>query len=199
MLISRDFMAKLIFIYGTMGSAKTTNALMKYFELKSQGKTALLLKPSIDTRDGEMIIKSRIGLSETAKVIHNSTNLERFLDEQNKKIDTIIIDEAQFCSAHHIDELKRIAIYKDIPVYVYGLKTNFVSNLFEGSKRLIELADELRTLEMTCAFCGKQAEINARFDKEENLITEGEVVDLGGNEKYKPLCFKCWNDLKNKK
>lgn len=193
-----ETMAKLIFTYGTMGSAKTINALIKYFELNSQGKNVLLLKSAVDTRDGEFIIKSRVGLSQVAKTFDEKTNLVELLKKENKKIDTIIVDEAQFCSRHHIDELKQISVYENIPVYIYGLKTNFLSELFEGSKRLVELADELRVLEMTCAFCGEMAEINARFDANGKLVTEGDIVEIGGNEKYKSLCYKCWNDLKKK-
>lgn len=192
-------MSKLVFTYGAMGSAKTANALMKYFELKTQGKKVLLLKPSTDSRDGEMIIKSRIGLSETAKIFGKDSDLISLVSKQNEKVDTVILDEAQFCNRHHIDELKKLTVYHGINVYAYGLKTNFMSELFEGSKRLIEIADELRSLEMTCAFCEKQAEINARFERDGRLVTKGEVIVLGSNDKYKAICYKCWKDFQIEK
>lgn len=181
-------MAKLIFTYGPMGSSKTANALMKNHELKEQGKRVLLLKPKTDNRDGVTVIKSRTGMVAEAVIFHDDDNLKYKLVENN--FDAIIVDEVQFCKARHIEELKEIAVYYKIPVYTYGLKTNFKTELFEGSKRLMELADDLRTLEMTCFYCSNLAEINARFDSNGKLITKGSIVDIGGNEKYKALCYE---------
>ncbi|MDD4110262.1 MAG: thymidine kinase [Clostridia bacterium] len=183
-------MAKLIFTYGTMGSAKTANALMKNHELKEQGKSVLFLKSKTDTRDGSSIIKSRTGMMAEVVLFSDEENLK--LKLVNNRFDAIIVDEAHFCKAHHVEELKDIASYYDIPVYTYGLKTNFQTKLFEGSQRLMELADDIRALEMTCVKCTNQAEINARFDANGRLITKGSIVDIGGNEKYKPLCYKCY-------
>lgn len=191
-------MSKLIFTYGVMGSSKTANALMQYFEATSKGKNVLLLKPAIDKRDGEQIIKSRIGLMQAAVLLFEETKIKDILCQFKNKIDLIIIDEAQFCEKHHIDELKDISISMKIPVYAYGLKTNFQSFLFEGSKRLLEIADEIRTLEKSCEFCDNAAEINARFDKKGNIIIDGDVVVLGGNDKYKSICYKCWKGLVTK-
>ncbi len=193
-------MPKLIFTYGTMGSAKTTNALIKFYELTTQNKRVLLLKPKTDNRDGITTIKSRIGISAQATIFDDSQNIKQILINCGN-IDTIIVDEAQFCSAHHVEELKDITIYNKIPVYAFGLKTNFKSELFEGSKRFVEIADELRFLEMTCVYCENAAEINARFADNGSLIEEGAVVEIGGNEKYKALCYKCWQKekAKNKK
>lgn len=177
-----------------MGSSKTANALMQYFEATSKGRNVLLLKPAVDNRDGNNIIKSRIGLMQAAINFYDDTNLIELIKQYRDKIDLIIVDESQFCKEHHVDELKCISIYMNIPVYAYGLKNNFQSKLFEGSKRFIELADDLRELEMSCEFCGRPAEVNARFDKKGKVISEGEVIVIGGNDKYKALCYKCWHD-----
>jgi thymidine kinase len=135
---------------------------------------------------------------QAAVIIFNETDIKDLIKQYKEKLDLIIVDEAQFCKAKHIDQLKEIAVFTKIPVYAYGLKNDFSSHLFEGSKRLIELSDDIRTLEKTCEFCDEQAEINARFDKKGKLVTEGGVVDIGGNEKYKALCYKCWKELSGK-
>lgn len=114
--------------------------------------------------------------------------------KQNKKekIDVVIVDECQFCKTHHIEELKKITEY--VPVLCYGLKTNFKTKLFEGSKRLLELADSLTELKAICE-CGKKATLNGRFSNGK-LVTNGKEVLIGGDETYKALCFDCYNKHK---
>lgn len=183
-------MSKLVYIYGTMGSAKSANILMQYFELKNQGKNVLLLKPAVDTRDGSEIIKSRIGLEEKALVFSDKDTLQGLFNI--KHLDAVLVDEAQFCTEYQIDTLKMLSIIKNVKVYCYGLKTDFTTHLFNGSKRLLEIADEVRQLEMSCTKCGEPAEVNARLDISGNVIKEGEQIELGSNDKYKALCYKCW-------
>ena len=179
------------FICGTMGSAKTASALMKYFELKTSGYNVVLMKPGVDTRDGTDIIKSRIGLEEKAIVFDTKDTLVGLL--RAKKLHTVIIDEAQFCTEEQINNLKRLSIRNNVKVYCYGLKTDFTSHLFAGSKRLLELADVVEELEMSCKRCGEPAQINARIDKKGNIIREGEQIELGANDTYQAICFKCWD------
>ena len=186
-------MSKLIFTYGTMGSAKTVHSLIKYFELERQGKKVLLMKSSTDTRDGIGVFKRRVGLERKGISFDDNESLREIV-LKHKGIQFVVVDEAQFLKTNHVNELKYLAVYNNITVYVFGLKTNFMSELFEGTKRLMELADETRTLDMTCMLCDNPAEINARFDSKGKIIKEGAVVDIGGNEKYKALCYKCWND-----
>ena len=183
-------MGKLTFIYGTIGSAKTANALMQYFELKNHYSNAILMKPSIDNRDGDNIIKSRIGLEETAVVFSPSDDLNGIM--KFKGIGNIIIDEAQFCTEEQINTLKNITCNTKINIYCYGLKTDFTTHLFEGSKRLIEVADVLKELDMTCNNCENKAEVNARLDKNKNIVKDGNQIIIGGNDLYIPLCYKCW-------
>lgn len=180
------------FICGTMGSAKTASALMKYFELKTSGYNVVLMKPSIDDRDGSDIIKSRIGLEEKAIIFDIKDDLSGLF--KAKKLHTLIIDEAQFCTEAQINNLKRLAIRNNVRVYCYGLKTDFTSHLFEGSKRLLEIADVVEELEMSCKKCGEPAQINARIDKKGNIVRDGEQIELGANDKYQALCYKCWDD-----
>lgn len=183
-------MGKLTFIYGTMGSAKSANVLMQYFELKNQSKQVLLIKPAIDTRDGSDIIKSRIGLQEKAITFKETDDLSGLFKVKN--LYAILVDECQFCTKEQINMLKLLTIKNNIKVYCYGLKTDFTSNLFEGSKRLLEIADEVKELEMTCTRCGSRAEINARIDKNGNVVKSGNIIELGSSDKYSSLCYKCW-------
>lgn len=191
-------MGKLVYVYGTMGSAKTANALMRYFELKNRGLGVLLLKPAIDDRDGVGIVKSRIGLEEKALNFTKEDNLRGLANV--KGISSIILDECQFCTEEQVNLLKELSVKTNLTIYCYGLKTDFTSHLFEGSKRLLEIADEVKELEMACAKCGARAEVNARVDSESNILKDGEQIEIGGNEKYVPLCYKCWSMKKfNKK
>lgn len=200
-------MSKLYFKFGAMGSSKTANALMTIFNYEEKGKNVLILKPSIDDRDDTVdengrrigIMKSRIGLSNVANVIQENDDIVTYVDNllQSKKIDVIVCDECQFFTEKQIDDFKYIATYKDIPVLCFGLRSDFQTKLFPGSKRLFEIADSISEIKSICT-CGQKAVVNARFDEDANLITEGEQIDIGGNEKYESMCWKCWNDLKQK-
>ena len=187
---------KLYFKYGVMGSSKTAQALMARFNYIQQGYNVLLLKPAVDNRDdhGNMtVIKSRIGLEANAYAFAKNENLIKlFKSRKKEKIGVIIVDECQFCTAKQIDELKELT--KEVPVLCYGLKTDFRTKLFAGSKRLVEIADSLTELKSICA-CGRKATVNARF-KNGVLATSGSVVDIGGDEKYRALCYDCFCQLK---
>ena len=181
-------MAKLYFKYGVMGSSKTAQALMSKFNFEEKGKKVWLIKPAIDNRDGEDIIKSRIGLEQKATVIGKEDSiLEKFSE---KDTDVIICDEAQFFSEEQIDELRGISVDSDIPVVCFGLRTDFANKLFPGSKRLFELADTFEEIKSMCR-CGKKATVNARLDSEGHIVTEGDQVVIGGNEQYVGMCWAC--------
>lgn len=190
---------KLYFKYGVMGCSKSAQALMTKFNYEQQGYKVLLLKPLLDSRDnhdGKHVVKSRIGLESDAVAFSEKDNLFKLFKKLNKreKIDVIILDECQFCKTHHIDELKELT--KEIPVLCYGLKTDFRTKLFEGSKRLLEIADSITELKAICA-CGRKATINARFSNG-RLVTSGKVIEIGGDDRYKAMCYDCYNDLKRK-
>lgn len=183
-------MAKLFFKYGVMGASKTAEALMTQYRYKTAGKKVLLAKPSIDTRDGERVIKSRIGLESSCFLV---SEIEELIKE--KPFDVIIIDECQFLTAKEVDFLARIVDDRDIPVICYGLRSDFRTQLFEGSKRLFEIADEISEIKTICLECGKRAIINARVE-DGKIITEGETVSLGGDAEYISLCRKHYKLMK---
>ncbi len=180
-------MPKLYFKYGAMGSSKTAQALMVKFNYEEKGYRVGLLKPSVDNRDGLTVVKSRIGLNDTGILIDKSVDLYQWF--QQNHYDVLIIDEAQFLSAPQINQLKDIAI-EFVPVLCFGLKTDFQTHMFEGSKRLFEIADSLTEIKSVCT-CGRKAEVNARICNGK-IVREGEQVFIGGNESYIGLCYECW-------
>lgn len=186
--------SKLYFKYGAMGSSKTANLLIAKFNYEEKGKKTLLLKPQIDTRDGECEVKSRIGLKDHAIVIPTDNNIVDLLKDELDGIDVIFVDEAQFLCEKQIDELHEIVILYDIPVMCYGLLTDFTSHLFCGSKRLIEIAESISEIKTICK-CGRKANINARYDENGMIITSGKQIVLGGNETYESMCYTCWKKL----
>ena len=190
-------MPKLYFKYGCMGSSKTANALMVKYNYEQKGFKVLLLKPSIDTRDGSNIMKSRIGLESECLSIDNQFDIINYYGFYYEVInvrqpDVIIIDESQFLTTKQVEQLYYIA--HEIPVLCYGLLTDFQTNLFEGSKRLIELSESITEIKTICK-CGKKATINARIDSNGNIIKNGESILIGGDEKYISVCKYCYGDL----
>ena len=150
-----------------------------------------LIKPAADQRDGTGV-HSRIGLEQPADVIEGDTDLfQTFRDREREFYDVIIADEAQFFKPAQIEQLRDIVDHYHVPVFCFGLRTDFRTKMFPGSARLFELADSITELKTVCA-CGGKATVNARIDGEGHVITEGEQVMLGGNESYRPMCYKCW-------
>lgn len=183
-------MAKLYFKYGAMGSSKSAQALITQFNYEELGMRVWLIKPSIDDRDGAAIVKSRVGLFREADVIFPEDDL-RTRYEAASKCDVIIADEAQFLTPQQIDQLREIVDEADIPVLCFGLRTDFLTHLFPGSQRLMELADSITEIKNVCA-CGSKATVNARLDANGNILTEGSQVFLGGNDSYIAMCHRCW-------
>ena len=176
-------MAKLVFRYGAMGSSKTANALMVRYNYVEKGKKVVLLKPRCEDRDGAKVIKSRIGLAEPCEFA-----VDFLADYSGEHYDCIIVDEAQFLATEIIDRLSDLVDAHGITVICYGLRTDFQSHLFPGAKRLMELADDIEQIKTIC-WCGKRAQFNARI-MDGKIVTEGEQVQLGGNESYTALCRK---------
>ena len=191
-------MAKLYFRYGVMGSSKSAQALITKFNYEEQGMRVWLIKPVADTRYGKDIVRSRIGLEQTGDVITEDMNLyEIFRDREKEFNDVIIADEAQFLTPQHIEQLRDIVDNYNVPVMCFGLRTDFRTKMFPGSARLFELADSVSELKTVCT-CGGKAMVNARIDGEGNIITEGAQIMLGGNESYRPMCYKCWKKAQQK-
>ena len=185
-------MAKLYFKYGAMGSSKTANALITKFNYEERGMRVWLIKPAIDNRDGADVIRSRIGLAERAYAVSRDADLySDFL--AHKDYHVIIADECQFFTADQIDQLRRIVDEFDVPVLCFGLRTDFLTKLFEGSRRLFEVADSITEIKTICA-CGKKAIVNARIDENGNVVTSGGQILIGGNDSYVAMCHSCWTD-----
>lgn len=183
-------MAKLYFRYGTVGSAKTLNLLAVAHNYRQQGKRILLLRPELDTRFGKESIKSRAGLEMDADLlVAPGTAL---LDMHWEGVSCILVDEAQFLTKHNIEELRQITLLKDVPVICYGLRTDFRTRLFEGSSRLMELADSIEEVKSTCHYCNRKSVANLKHV--DGVATlDGPVVQLGAEEKYYPVCYKCYH------
>jgi thymidine kinase len=189
-------MAELTFYYGVMGCSKSANALMTRWELESKGRKVWLIKPATDTRDdiqtesGIMTaVRSRIGLFAVADAIDAEDHIDMPADTK-----VIICDEAQFLQPFQVDELNEIAKDLNIPVICYGLRTDFKTHFFQGSQRLFEIADRLIELETTCA-CGAKAVISAKF-LAGDIVLDGDQIDIGGDEKYRAICYQCWEKFK---
>lgn len=187
-------MAKLYFRYGAMGSSKTAQALITNFNYHEKGRNTLLLKPSIDTRDGADIIRSRIGIEAVAEIIRPEDNIcDIYLNYiVAGKYSVIITDESQFFTPEQVDQLRHIVDFYDIPVVCYGLRTDFKTKFFPGSRRLMEVADSIAEVKTICG-CGNKAIFNARVNSSGKIITAGKQVELGGNERYVGLCSKCYH------
>ena len=185
-------MAKLYFKYGAMGSSKTAQALITKYNYEENGLKVWLIKPSADTRDGKQILRSRIGLEAEVEVIPPEMDiLARFDETRRGDCNVIIVDECQFLTEQQIDELRAIVNDRNVPVMCFGLRTDFKTRLFPGSRRLMELADEIQEIKTMCD-CGAKATVNARIDGSGHIITEGAQVVLGGNDSYIAMCHKCY-------
>jgi len=182
-------MAKLYFRHGTVGSAKTLNLLAVAHNYRQQGKEILLLKPELDTRFGREQIKSRAGLEMTADIlIRPDTDL---LSLDYEGVDCILVDEAQFLPASAIEQLREISVKRGIPVICYGLRTDFRSHLFEGSRRLMELADSIEEVKATCHFCTRKSIMNLKHVNGVATV-DGPTIQVGAEETYLPSCYHCY-------
>ncbi len=187
-------MSKLYFKYGVMGSSKTAEALMCRFNYIQKGFNVLLLKPDIDNRfenkDETPKVISRIGISAECIKFGKDTDLNILHTKENlkSKVDIIIVDECQFMTTKQVEQLRQIAYNTN--VLCYGLLTNFKTELFEGSKRLVELADSLQEIKSVCS-CGRKASVNARFI-DGKLATDGAEILIGAEESYQSMCYWCY-------
>lgn len=178
-------MAKLYFRYGAMNSSKTANALMVAYNYAERGQRALLVKPGTDNREGHSpMITSRIGLSLPAVLLEDFNIMT---PEELAKYHCVIVDEAQFLNENEVERLTWIVDELKIPVICYGLRTDFLGRLFEGSQALLRLADTIEEIKTVC-WCGKKATCNARITTQGKMVTEGPQVLIGGNDRYVAVC-----------
>ncbi len=185
-------MAKLYFKYGAMGSSKTAQALITKYNYEENDMKVWLIKPSADIRDGVDVLRSRIGLQAQVQVILPNQNIyEVFETTRKDRCNVIIVDECQFMTPEQIDQLRAIVNDFAVPVLCFGLRTDFQTKLFPGSRRLMELADAIEEIKTMCD-CGAKATVNARIDCEGHIVTEGAQVLLGGNDAYIAMCHRCY-------
>lgn len=188
---------KLYFRYGTMGSAKTALLLTTAYNFEERGMKYVCLKPIVDTRDNNNVIRSRIGIERECQWIYHDTDLymlaQELFEQTMSVIDWFLIDEAQFLTPEQVDQLSRIVDDYGSNVVCYGLRTDFKSNLFEGSRRLFEVADTIDEIKSTCT-CGRKTIINARIDQNGDFVEEGAQVEIGGDDRYIAVCRKCWRN-----
>ena len=177
-------MAKLYFRYGAMGSSKTANAIMVEYNYHERGQNVLMLKPRLDNRDGERIVRSRSGLETECRFV------EELDDIDVSSYNCVIVDEAQFLTKAQVERLVDIVDRLNVPVIAYGLRTDFRNDLFEGSQWLLAWADTIEEVKTIC-WCGKKAICNARVI-DGKVAREGDQILLGGNSCYVSLCRKHW-------
>ncbi len=183
-------MAKLYFRYGAVGSAKTLNLLAVAHNYLTQNKRAFIIKPELDVRFGRELVHSRAGVEKQADLLVGpSTRLDRRAFDG---VDCILVDEAQFLSPELIDQLRAVATEQGIPVICYGLRTDFRTRLFDGARRLLELADSIEEVKTTCNFCNRKAIYNLKLADGVPTLA-GPTIDLGAEEKYLPTCPACYS------
>ena len=181
-------MAKLYFRYGVMGSSKTANALMVRYNYEERGQRALMVKPSMDQREGRAIVNSRIGLNYPCVWFEDFRQMRR---EEICAYQCVIVDEAQFLTREQVAFLTDVVDDMNVPVICYGLRADFKGDLFPGSEALLAWADIIEEVKTIC-WCGKKAIHNARFDADGTVLKEGAQVVLGANECYIGLCRRHW-------
>ena len=190
-------MSKLYFRYGTMNCGKSSSLMQVAHNYNENGKRVVVIKSSIDTKADDQL-ESRIGLKRKVDVlIGQDKSFEPYYEDWNQDVACILVDEAQFLTKQQVEELWMVSKMYDIPVICYGLRTDFQGNLFEGSKRLLELCDEIEELVTICQ-CGKRAKFNGRFVNGKFAL-EGESILIDGskrNVEYKPMCGKCYMKMK---
>lgn len=184
-------MAKLHFKYGAMNSGKSDTLLKTAFNYEERGLSVIVAKPRVDTKGGEQVV-ARAGLTRTADIlIDDSTDLEKLVSGSDPDTACILVDEAQFLTPEQVSQLFRLAKIHDISVICYGLRADFRNQLFTGSKRLFEVADNIEKLPTMCS-CGSQAEFNARKIDGAYVFDGGQLAIEQGNVTYDSLCGRCY-------
>lgn len=189
-------MAQLYFYYSAMNAGKSTSLLQSAHNYGEQGMQVALYTAAIDDRFGRGIIKSRIGLEQSAELFDENTEFFIPLSEQHQrnKLACVLVDEAQFLSKSQVDELARAVDELNVPVLCFGIRTDFQGELFPGSARLLAIADKLAELKTVCT-CGRKATMTVRLDESGKVVAAGEQVQIGGNERYESKCRRHYREL----
>lgn len=192
-------MAKLYFYYASMNAGKSTNLLQADFNYRERGMATMLFTAAVDDRFAAGTITSRIGLAAAATMFDAATDIAALVEERHarERVACVLVDEAQFLCARQVDQLAHIADTLGVPVLAYGLRTDFRGALFEGSARLLALADALVEIKSVCA-CGRKATMNLRVDDTGRAVAEGRQTEIGGNDRYVALCRRHFGAAFNK-
>ena len=187
-------MAKLYFHYSSMNAGKSTALLQANHNYGERGMSTMLFTAKLDDRDGVGVIRSRIGIEHDALVFGSDDDLLGLVKVElgKRPVDCVLIDEAQFLSKAQVDQLTQVVDEENVPVLTYGLRTDFLGETFEGSEYLMAWADEIKEIKAIC-HCGKKATMNARVDSSGRMETEGNQIEIGGNERYVSLCRRCFS------
>lgn len=180
-------MAKLYFYYASMNAGKSTILLQSSFNYRERGMTTMLFTAAIDDRAATGVIASRIGLTAPATPFDAETDLFALVASAPARVDCVAVDEAQFLTKAQVWQLARVCDERDIPVLCYGLRTDFLGNLFEGSQWLLAIADVLNEIKAICG-CGRKATMNLRIDGAGAPVVAGAQTEIGGNDRYVALC-----------
>lgn len=189
-------MAKLYFRYGCVNSAKSMLMLATAHNYEENDKKVIIFTPYKDERNPG-IISSRVGLSKEAIVLSEDSNPLEIIATIDYKIDCILVDEVQFLEPSQIFNLCQIVDEFNIPVIAYGLKSDFKTEIFESIKILLAMADSIEEIKNICGVCGKKKAILNGRKNGNQLLFDGNTIEVGGNEKYIALCRRCYNQLKN--
>ena len=187
-------MAKLYFRYSAMNAGKSAALLIVAHNYEEQDREVMVFTAQIDDRYGAGKVTSRMGLSRDAAVFNVDTDFETLLGAllaKTPKLSCILVDEAQFLTEYQVTQLHRFAHLRDVPVICYGLRSDFQGKPFPGAAALLALADTLEELATVCG-CGKKARMNVRVDERGNRVTEGNQVEIGGNNRYRQMCARCF-------
>jgi thymidine kinase len=182
-------MAKLYFYYAAMNAGKSTTLLQADFNYRERGMETMLWTAAHDDRSGSGLVGSRLGLTIEAHAYSPEVDLFETVGEELKrrKLHCVLVDEAQFLTRDQVLQLCRLCDEVNLPVLCYGLRTDFLGQLFEGSAALLALADALVELKAVCE-CGRKATMNLRVDADGHAVALGEQTEIGGNDRYVALC-----------
>lgn len=180
-------MAQLYFRYGAMNSGKSIEVVKVAHNYEEQNKAVRIFTSGMDNRDGVGVVSSRTGMRREAIPVLEDTNIFEYLKAEEEKIWCVLIDEAQFLSKEHVLQLTQIVDELNIPVMAFGLKNDFMNNLFEGSKYLLLYAEKIEEIKTICWYCAKKAIMNLRIS-DGTPVYEGAQIQIGGNESYYPVC-----------
>jgi thymidine kinase len=189
-------LAQLYYKYGTMNSGKSFEIIKVAHNYEEQNKPVMIFSPAIDARNGAERVGSRVGMTRPAIPVDEDTNIfesvkARQPNPETKQVYCVLVDEAQFLSKEHVLQLTRIVDELNVPVMAFGLKNDFQNQLFEGSYNLLLYADKIEEIKTICWYCDRKATMVIRY-RDGKPVNEGEQIQVGGNEDYKPVCRRCY-------